>query len=226
MTDGPLAGIDDELEHDDDDAGDAGRTGADELGDVEVCPDCGEEFTGRWRFARIANHRRSKHGWVKPPKERGTKDGGSPRKPGRPKKDASPVRPGSRSQRRQRIAQTITRAVDLYENRGAEAAESIAATIRRDADKIAGFLAAVADNFNPLGALVDKTLGDGGIVDGLLSLGGLLRAIFNRLEAGSSERARLQELFNQRFAEIRERDGVEAAEEYARKIQAGELVLE
>ena len=134
---------------------------ADDLEVVEHnCPECGESFQ---TASGMATHRSIKHGVTgssETTKRRRSGGDGSPKRPGRP-------RGGRRERREQAVRETLQELAQFSEEmqgRGTASAETLAEVIKRDAPKIAVSLSWVGEKLTPVGFLIDRTMGHGGVI--------------------------------------------------------------
>lgn len=140
--------------------------------DGHVCPECGQSFGSK---IGLGAHRRAKHGvlGVNASKD-GRKREGSPRR--------NEPRPASKSRRATLVEQTLKEVADLIERRGDNVdAFTFAEILRRDADKIGSWLAALAERrmFAGLGPIIDNLFGDGGPLSAITALGPTLRKLLS-----------------------------------------------
>lgn len=175
-----LRGIDDDPG--DDPADDGERTDNPDT-DGHVCPECGESFGSK---IGLGAHRRAKHGvlGINAKKERRERA---------PRRNDTPRPAGSRSKRATLVEQTLKEVADLIERRGDNVdAYTFAQILRRDADKIGSWLAALAERrmFAGLGPIIDNLFGDGGPLSAITALGPTLRKLLSarpRRERDSGE---------------------------------------
>jgi hypothetical protein len=137
----------------------------DELGDLpevteHLCPECGKPFKSA---AGLGTHRLHTHG-VESPRTKPDVDG-APKRRGRPKGSSrGSVR---RERREQAVKETLLELAqfsDEMQGRGQAAAETLAEVIKRDAGKIAISLSWVGEKLTPVGFLIDRTMGHGGVI--------------------------------------------------------------
>jgi hypothetical protein len=158
------------------------ETGAEKL-DVSgdhVCPECGQTFK---LAMHLGAHRARKHGVAAATPKR--------KRSGAKSESAS----SPRARRKTAIASTLRELADLADDargRGTELPEDLAAVIRRDADKIATTLAAVADKLNPVGWFVDATMGPGGVLTLAVGLSGVGRWLLRQWRAQLTSRGEQQ----------------------------------
>lgn len=105
----------------------------------------------------------------------------------KPKAEPAPRRRASASgrvnERRRKVAATIRELVELRDELGGVSTvpdEQLADVLRRDADAIASAVAWIAERLSPLGLLIDKTMGAGGLLSIAQGLSGLGRYTIRR----------------------------------------------
>ena len=215
--DGALAGIDDDG---DDGDGDAGGSDRDEHGNL-VCPDCGDSFENA---IGLGVHRKRKHGIL----SHRNKD--RPRDEKAPKRKSTRRRPaGSTSTRRQKLRETIEEAADFLDElqgQGAGVPERLADILRIDADKLAGFLTVVAERVGPLAAGIDAVAGKGGPLSGVRAFWRVLTWLSRRSRQANREAAAIRNEFVRLYNAELDAHGEVAAEEFRRRVEAGELIIE
>ena len=162
----------------------------DEHTDPEVfnCPECGNDFETK---QKLGVHRRNEHGVAS---TRNDKKDGAPRR--EPKADSA-----RQAQRRTLVKETILELVDTTDElrgRSTEAILDLADVIRRDADKMASALAALAERgpFVLLGVVIDKLLGAGGPFSLLRAFAPTARQMLARARDSRVENAAVQAQFD------------------------------
>lgn len=132
--------------------------------DEHACPECGRTFKTP---GALGLHRKAVHG-VESGRDRGERNKGK-----RGKRDGSPRRTDQsgrerQSRRARQVRETLeelTTFSDELRGRNDDVpAQQLADVIRRDASKIADSLAWVAERLTPVGLLIDRTMGHGGII--------------------------------------------------------------
>lgn len=141
--------------------------------DGHPCPECGEQFDSA---VKLGLHRKREHGveGVNARKRRRGRDAAP-----RDRETARP-NPASRSRRGRLVSETLVELANLIERRGDNVDDlTFAAILRRDADRIGGWLAALAERrmFAGLGPIVDNLFGDGGPLSAITALGPTVRKL-------------------------------------------------
>ena len=124
-----------------------------------VCPECGETFK---LAMTMGAHRAKVHGV--PGSSKTTKYTRRGRPPGSRNKERTS---SPHESRRKAIRETLIEFVDFADELGGRSDQKpkdIRDVIRRDADKLGDSIAYLADRFNPLGLVVDATMGHGGVI--------------------------------------------------------------
>lgn len=142
--------------------GGADGTAASDPARPYVCPECGKTYTSQ---GGLRAHALTKHPGTSISTRRAKKkEAGGDAAPRRGRSQGS----GNRQERRRKaIRETIDELTEVtQELRGATGIEpeQLAEVLRRDADRIAVSLSWIAERVNPLGRLVDLTMGHGGVI--------------------------------------------------------------
>lgn len=127
-----------------------------------VCEHCDKTYTSQ---GGLRAHLLTKHPGAAVTTKRKKKEGGSEAAPRRGRNAGGS---GSRQERRRKmVRETIDEltevAVELRQGTGTEPGR-LADVLRRDADRIATSLSWIAERVNPLGSLIDVTMGHGGAI--------------------------------------------------------------
>lgn len=211
--DAALDGIDDEL--------DETKHVVDEHGE-HVCDvdGCGSSFDSP---SALGLHKRNAHGIAG--KFAGRRRGNGKRKP---RADGAPDRKKNTTGRRQKIRETIEETADLLDElqgQGAAVPDRLADILRMDADKLAGFLTVLADNVTMAGRFVDTFAGRGGPIAGLRAGWRIIGWLFRRNRQTAADARAVREEFTRLYnVELDER-GEEAAAEFQRQVEAGEIEI-
>lgn len=148
-----------------------GKPGSDDVDAGFVCPECERVFDSA---LKLGAHRKGSHGVAGTSKDRRNR-----KRAASPRRDR-PNNTGGSSDRARKVSETLRELVDLFERNGTNVEGlTLAAVIRRDADKIGEALAALAERrmFAPLGAAIDTMFGAGGPLSFITALGPTLRKV-------------------------------------------------